>query len=80
MVLHQGKLSDAVRLMKGRSARAMGHTVWQANYFDHAVRQDEDMRKIARYIVANPLRANLVERLGDYPLWDAVWLDETLSG
>jgi len=28
----------------------------------------------ARYIVANPLRAGLVERLGDYPLWDAVWL------
>ncbi|MGH8334666.1 MAG: REP-associated tyrosine transposase, partial [Pseudomonas sp.] len=23
---------------------------------------------------ANPLRAGLVEKLGDYPLWDAVWL------
>lgn len=80
MVLHKGKLSDAVRLLKGRSARAIGHAVWQANYFDHAVREDEDMRKMARYIVANPLRANLVERIGDYPLWDAVWLDETLSG
>lgn len=80
MVLHKGKLSDAVRLLKGRSARAIGHAVWQANYFDHAVRKDEDMRKMARYIVANPLRANLVERIGDYPLWDAVWLDETLSG
>lgn len=80
MVLHKGKLSDAVRLLKGRSARAIGHAVWQANYFDHAVRNDEDMHKMARYIVANPLRANLVERIGDYPLWDAVWLDETLSG
>jgi len=80
MVLHEGKLSDAVQLLKGRSARAIGHTVWQANYFDHAVRKDEDIRKMARYIVANPLRANLVERIGDYPLWDAVWLDETLSG
>lgn len=80
MVLHQGKLSDAVRLLKGRSARAIGHAVWQANYFDHAVRKDEDVRKIARYIVANPLRANLVEQIGDYPLWDAVWLDEMLLG
>jgi REP element-mobilizing transposase RayT len=80
MVLHQGKLSDAVRLLKGRSARTIGRAVWQANYFDHAVRKDEDMRKIARYIVANPLRANLVEQISDYPLWDAVWLDETLSG
>ncbi|MDO9216652.1 MAG: transposase, partial [Lacisediminimonas sp.] len=80
MVLHAGKLADAVHLLKGRSARAIGCTVWQPNYFDHAVRQDDDLRKIARYIVANPLRANLVERIGDYPLWDAVWLDETLSG
>lgn len=80
MLLHQGKLSDVVRRLKGRSARAIGGSVWQANYFDHAVRKDEDLRTIARYIVANPLRANLVKRIGDYPLWDAVWLDTTLLG
>jgi len=79
LVLHEGKLSEVVRLLKGRSARAIGQAVWQANYFDHAVRQDEDLRKMARYIVASPLRAKLVERIGDYSLWDAVWLDETLS-
>ncbi len=80
MVLHEGKLSEVVQLLKGRSAHAIGRAIWQANYFDHAVRQDEDLRKMARYIVANPLRAKLVERIGDYSLWDAVWLDETLSG
>ncbi|MGY1426124.1 REP-associated tyrosine transposase [Lysobacter sp. A289] len=80
MVLHEGKLSDAVRLLKGRTARTIGHGVWQPNYFDHAVRRDEQLRAIARYIVANPLRAGLVKRIGDYPLWDAIWIDETLSG
>jgi len=80
MVLHEGKLSEAVQLLKGRSAHAIGQAIWQANYYDHAVRQDEDLRKMARYIVANPLRANLVEQIGDYPLWDAAWLDETLLG
>ncbi|MGB4488330.1 MAG: transposase, partial [Pseudomonas veronii] len=25
-------------------------------------------------IVANPLRAGLVEHIGQYPLWDAIWL------
>ncbi len=80
MVLQAGKLSEAVRMLKGRSAHAIGRAVWQANYFDHAVRKDEDFRRMARYIVANPLRANLVERIGDYSLWDAVWLDEALSG
>ena len=80
MVLHKGKLSDAMQMLKGRSAHDIGHAVWQANYHDHAVRQDEDLRKLARYIVANPLRANLVERIGDYSLWDAVWLEDTLCG
>lgn len=80
MVLLDGELAEAVRLLKGRTAHAMGQSVWQANYFDHVVREDEDMRKMARYIVANPLRAGLVERIENYSLWDAVWLDDTLSG
>lgn len=80
MVLHEGALPAAVRLLKGRSAHAIGHAIWQPNYFDHAIRQDEDLRQIARYIVANPIRAGLVARVGDYSLWDAAWLDETLSG
>lgn len=80
MVLHDGELSKIMQLLKGRTARAIGHAIWQDNYHDHAVREDENLRDMARYIVANPLRANLVERIGDYPLWDAVWLDETLFG
>jgi len=79
LVLREGTLSEVVKLLKGRSAHAIGQAIWQANYFDHAVRQDEDLRTMARYIVANPLRAKLVERIGDYSLWDAVWLDEALS-
>jgi hypothetical protein len=38
------------------------------------LRQDEDVARVARYVVANPLRAGLVKRIGDYPLWDAAWL------
>jgi REP element-mobilizing transposase RayT len=79
MLLRQGTLGDAVRLLKGRSARTLGETVWQANYHDHALRGDEDLRATARYIVANPLRAGLVESVADYALWDAVWLEESLS-
>ena len=80
MVLHKGELSKTMQLLKGRTARAMGGAIWQDNYHDHAVRADEDLRKMARYIVANPLRANLVEHIGEYSLWDAFWLDETLFG
>lgn len=80
MVLRAGTLAEAVRLLKGRSARELGRPLWQPNFYDHAVRGDEDLRKLARYIVANPLRSGIVEHIGDYPLWDAIWLEETLPG
>jgi len=38
-------------------------------------RCDEGLRAVARYVIANPVRAGLAERVGDYPFWDAVWLD-----
>jgi REP element-mobilizing transposase RayT len=47
---------------------------WQPGYHDHALRKEEDLVSVARYIVANPLRAGIVKRIGDYPLWDAIWL------
>ena len=80
MTLRNGELSRVMRLFKGRTARAVGHPIWQPNYHDHAIRKDEDLRALARYIVANPLRAGLVKRLGDYPWWDSIWLDAALSG
>jgi hypothetical protein len=48
--------------------------VWQTGYHDHALRREEDIVQVSRYVVANPLRAGLVELLGDYPLWDAAFL------
>jgi len=43
--------------------------VWQTGFFDHGVHSEEDLRAIARYIVANPLRAGLCQNVGDYPWW-----------
>lgn len=73
-------LEQVLKKFKGRSARKINlllgvkGTFWQHAYYDHALRKDEDVKKVARYIVANPLRAGLVERIEDYPHWDAVWL------
>lgn len=74
------ELATIMKLFKGRSARAVNNvmrrsgTVWQRAYYDRGVRNDEDVVQIARYIAANPLRARLVEKLADYPYWDAIWL------
>lgn len=48
--------------------------IWQPGYHDRAVRHEEDVRALARYIINNPLRAKLVDNVADYPLWDAIWL------
>jgi REP element-mobilizing transposase RayT len=61
---------NSINQLLGRSS----NPVWQRGFHDHALRRDEDIVRVARYIVANPLRAGLVSRIGDYPLWDSVWV------
>ena len=79
--LNDGRpLSQVVKRFKGRSAQAINRhlarqgAVWEEGYHDHLIRAEEDWQAVARYIVANPLRAGLVENIGLYPHWDAVWL------
>ena len=73
-------LSEAMNKLKGRSARVINKQLdrtgpfWQRSFHDHALRREEDRLQLARYVVANSLRAGIVERLGDYPHWDSVWL------
>lgn len=73
-------LSEVMRQLKGRSARRLGQIpgverpIRQRAFYDHGLRRDEELRGVARYIVANPLRRGLVSAIGDYPLWDAVWV------
>jgi REP element-mobilizing transposase RayT len=78
--LQQGSLAALVKQVKASSSVAINRALhqsgrlWQPGFHDVAVRRDEDLQHLARYIVANPLRAGLVKRLGNYPLWDAVWV------
>ena len=73
-------LSEVMKYFKARSAHRVNSylgrkgRLWQNAFHDHAIRKDEDIKAIARYIVANPIRAGLVEHIGDYSLWDAIWL------
>jgi len=86
--LRNGELSDRVRRFKSRSARAINQArqtcgaVWQAGFHDHRLRDDEDLLIRARYIIANPLRAGLVEDVREYPHWGCRWIsrDEGLAG
>jgi len=44
-----------------------GRTLWQRYGFEHVLRDEELTPVVARYILENPLRARLVERIEDYP-------------
>ena len=68
-------LGELVRRFKAKVTLALGKSVWQRGFHDHALRRDEDLVTVARYVVANPVRAGLVRHIGDYPHWNAVWLD-----
>ena len=70
----QTELAKILQSVKTLSAKEIGKRFWEPGYHDHAFRKEEDVKAIARYIVANPLRAGLVKRIGDYPHWDALWL------
>ena len=73
-------LQSVMKRLKSRSAVQLNHEIgrsgrfWSPGYHDHALRQEEDMLNIARYIVANPLRAGLATRMGNYPFWNTIWL------
>ena len=73
-------LSTCVGRVKSRASRLINRAsgrhgrMWQDGFHDHAVRKEEDLADIARYVVANPLRAGLVRKIGDYSLWDAIWI------
>ena len=80
--LGEGKTLDGLMCsVNGFTSRALAKNhgvrtpLWQDGYHDRALRESEDVRTVSRYIVANPLRANLCDDIGAYPHWDAVWMD-----
>ena len=76
----RGTLGMVVNRFKSVASKAVRRVapgigpVWARAYHDHALRREDDILTVARYIVRNPVRAGLVRRVGDYPFWDAAWL------
>jgi REP element-mobilizing transposase RayT len=71
-IVHSVKSYTAHRINHARAT--VRRQVWQPGFHDHALRREEDLVATARYIVANPLRAGLVDNIREYPLWDTVLL------
>ena len=76
-----GPASGLAPLMQ-RAKRDASHAVatafgirdlWQPGFHDRMVRSETDLRVLARFVVANPVRAGLVDDLDRYPFWGCVW-------
>ena len=61
---------NAVRIWKLRTGFAWrtkhDTALWQIGYWERVLREDDDVRAVVRYVLANPVRAGLVTRFDDY--------------
>jgi putative transposase len=77
---HQLKQRTAFRYLQRGHER-----LWQKGYFEHVLRDDETALMVARYILANPVRAGLVKEPREYPfsgslVFDKAQLDDLWAG
>ncbi len=42
--------------------------LWQSGYYDHVLREGENVLAVARYVLMNPVRAGLVKDAREYEL------------
>jgi hypothetical protein len=40
-----------------------GLPIWQRNYYEHVIRDEESLNRIRQYIADNPIRWNLIQRI-----------------
>ena len=73
-------LSRCVQKLKALTTRNLRSTilwsshVWQRGFHNRGLRREDDLKSVARYVIANPVRAGLVSSIRDWPHWDAAWI------
>jgi len=53
-IIGRFKMLTAKRINEDRNS--LGISVWQRNYYEHVIRNEDDYRQIAEYIACNPRR------------------------
>jgi len=78
----QTPLSELVKDWKGYTARRINRTVgrrgtlWQADYWDRYIRDEDHYRKVLHYIEWNPVMARLAKSPEGWPFGSARFRDE----
>ena len=70
-------LARLVRTFKGVAvarARALGtRRLWQRGFYDHVIRAEQELNRVAWYVFTNPVRAGLVPEAREWP-FSGSWL------
>lgn len=48
------RLGEIVRRFKAKVSHKLGGNIWQANYYEHVIRNEQALNKIREYIIHNP--------------------------
>jgi len=69
---YQKSLQNWITAFKRHTTRVVNelfgiNPLWQKNFYDHIVRKEESLLKIAEYIVNNPVRKGIASAWEDYP-------------
>jgi len=71
LLVQDPDIVDLVRLLKGRAtplARRVEpqRRLWQRSFYDHGLRRDESVERVAQYIFENPVRRELARSPPEY--------------
>ena len=70
-ISEESSFKKFIQVFKQKTAyhfkKSKNEILWQRNYFDHAVRKEEDISNICDYILSNPVRRGLVQNCKNYP-------------
>ena len=74
-------LVSFVQGLKSKTTRVYWSTgvtgrLWQRGFYDHILREDEDIERVAGYILANPVRAGLAKDITQYPFSGSLVFDK----
>ncbi len=77
--------NDELRKLIGRFKKATAQNsggrfktngwLWGNGFHEQALEKDVVLRDAGRYLITHPIRAGLVDEIGKYPYWDAIWLE-----
>jgi REP element-mobilizing transposase RayT len=68
-------LRNFVRAFKSYSTKETARKLWQRGFYEHILRKEEKTIEVAEYILNNPVRKGLVEKMEDYP-WSEFVLNQ----